>query len=79
MASTRPPAYLAPRGAVQHAHHERHRRRNGAHEERDAAARHDPDQQVTRTNFRDGYRFDLQFLLAVQHGSHHLAFHYEHL
>ena len=39
----------------------------------------DANQDVTPVNLGNGYRLYLQMFLAVKHGSHHVAFHYDHL
>jgi hypothetical protein len=39
----------------------------------------DPNEYISTINDRNGYRLYLQMLLAVKHGSHHVAFHYDHL
>ena len=38
-----------------------------------------PHQDVSRIDFRHGYRLHLQVFLAVKHGSHHVVVHYDHL
>jgi hypothetical protein len=37
------------------------------------------DQEIAVTDIRNGYRLNLQVLLAVKHGSHHVIIHYDHL
>jgi hypothetical protein len=39
----------------------------------------DPDKDVSPIDCRNGYRLHLQVFLAIEHGSHHLITHYEHL
>ena len=45
-----------------------------------AGQRHlDSNENVSAIDCRNGYRLYLQVFLAVKHGSHHLAIHYDHL